>query len=162
MKTPATLLMLFFLLGNVNAQKEKSSTPVADSAAAKSKAQANKIKNDEGFTRLDRPATFPGGAKGWLQFLKENIDPGVGISEDLDPGKYLVYAKFLVDTNGFVNNVNVFEKIGRCHHCVLDVQKLFKKSPKWIPAFQNGHNVKYLATQTITYIVPNNNTPVVF
>ena len=108
---------------------------------------------DRVFTKVEKEATFPGGARGWSKFLDLNLDARVAEFDNLNPGSYPVYVRFLVDTDGIVSNIHVYEKVSKCPRCVADVQKIMKKSPKWVPAFQAGHNVKYLANQRITYTV---------
>ncbi len=154
MKTPATLVMLFFFLGNVNAQQEKSAKAAADSAAIKDTDEEDSTDYDKVFVKVEKEAIFPGGASGWADFVRNKLDADAPYKDHLKSGTYPVDVRFDVDEKGKVIVISATELISQCPHCVLAAQKLLKKSPRWSPAMQQGRQVRFQANQRITFAVP--------
>ncbi len=101
-------------------------------------------------TAIEIEAEFPGGSKAWQQFLMENIDPDAPETE-APTGEYKVIARFIIDKNGTIADVVTETKHG--YGMEEEVIKVLKKSPKWIPANQNGRFVNAYRRQPVTFIV---------
>ncbi|MEP7279362.1 MAG: energy transducer TonB, partial [Bacteroidota bacterium] len=59
-----------------------------------------------------------------------------------------VYIQFVVDTEGTVSDVNAVSGPEELYAAAVSVSK---KSGKWIPAIQNGRQVKSYKKQPITF-----------
>jgi len=103
------------------------------------------------FTSVQVEARFPGGVDGWRAFLEENIHPKVAARHKAPPGNYTVQVSFLVDKEGKISDVTILNDPG--YGTAEDVLKVFKHSPNWMPAIQNGKPVIYRQKQNITYQV---------
>jgi periplasmic protein TonB len=103
------------------------------------------------FTKVEKQAEFPGGQEAWKTFLIKNIDQTTTEKDKWLPGKYAVIVKFLVDKDGSVKEISTVNYKGSktAEQCIA----LMKKSPKWLPAKQNGHIVASYRQQPITFIV---------
>ncbi|HCT23319.1 MAG TPA: hypothetical protein DIW54_08290 [Chitinophagaceae bacterium] len=113
-------------------------------------------KPDEGydkvFTKTQVPASFPGGFKAWQEYLTKNLDVDVPVKNGAPPGKYNVTLRFLVDEQGGLSNIVAENDPG--YGTAAEAVNLIKKGPNWVPAKQNGKDVKYLMKQSITFFVP--------
>ena len=96
-------------------------------------------------------ATFPGGPQGWAHFLQQHLNAGVPTNNRAPAGTYTVVVSFLVQENGTVEEVKAEQDPG--YGTAEEVIRLFKKSPKWIPATMDGKPVKYRQKQAITFQV---------
>lgn len=103
------------------------------------------------LTSVDVEAKFPGGIDAWRTFLVEHVHVTVAANHKAPPGNYTVEVSFMVDTTGKVTNVKIDQDPG--YGTADDVLKLFKHSPNWIPAMQNGKKVIYRQKQRIMYQV---------
>ncbi len=155
MKMILSVFLFIFLINRAKAQEGNLYVPKPDSSVAKQINKVDTVNYDRFFVKVDKEAAFPGGAKGWSRFLEEHLDPMAAERENLKPGQYPIDINFIIDKNGNVSDVHAIEKAGKCTNCIKEVLRLFKKSPKWIPAVLNGHNVKYVANQRITFAVSN-------
>lgn len=108
-------------------------------------------KEPEIFTKVEKEAEYPGGTSSWRRFLERNLDGQVAVDNGAPPGNYTVQVKFVVDVEGKVSQVNALNKVG--YGMEAEAEKAIKKSGKWIPAVQNGKNVKAYRTQPITFQV---------
>ena len=153
MKSIAILFTLFLLMGNVHAQQGKTPAGMVDSNATLTAANTDTINYDRVFTKVDKPAEFPGGMKGWLNFLERNLDPIASEEVNLETGIYTVHAYFKVTKIGVVDDIKVIDNKNKWFTCIAYVKKLMKKSPKWIPAVVNGHDVNSWVNQVIIYEV---------
>ena len=105
------------------------------------------------FTEAQRPATFPGGMELWRRYLERNLDANVAARDGAPAGLYPVKLQFTVDTNGTVSNVKAVEVPQACPHCGPEAVRIMSRTPKWIPAVQDGQNVVYQGVQFITFVV---------
>jgi periplasmic protein TonB len=95
------------------------------------------------FTKVEIPSMYPGGPPAWQRFLNRNLrfDPVDGIQGT-------VVVQFIVDKEGNVSDV---QAISGPEELRAESVRVIKKSGKWTPAVQNGHNVKSIQKQPIVY-----------
>ena len=103
------------------------------------------------FIKTEKPAEFPGGQTAWQEFLKKNLNSDVGILMGAPAGTYMVIVRFVIGKNGALRNFAAETKFG--YGMEIEAIRVIKESPKWIPAFQNGHPVNSYLRQPITYVV---------
>jgi periplasmic protein TonB len=123
------------------------------SAEAIAQDTATNKKIDPVFTKVEQEAKFPGGVDGWRQFLERNLNANVAANDGARPGNYTVKLQFIVDKEGNISNVQAVDVPKACPSCGPEGVKVIRKSPKWIPAMQNGKQVTYQAVQFITFQV---------
>jgi hypothetical protein len=100
------------------------------------------------------PAEFPGGQKGWVRYLENNLDRDLPIKNGAPAGKYAVIVSFIVDKDGNINNVKGENDPG--YGTKEEAERILKIGPKWLPASQNGVNKIYRHRQSIVFVVSSN------
>jgi hypothetical protein len=100
------------------------------------------------------PAEFPGGQKGWVNFLEENMDRDVPERNGAPTGNYLVIISFVIDKEGNLTELKAENDPG--FGTKEEALKIMKRSPRWIPASQNGKNVIYRHRQMVGFLVSEN------
>ena len=107
------------------------------------------------FTSVVIEPSFPGGVIGWTKFIERNLNSSLGdlyipIPKGQTSEKQTVNISFTVNEDGTLSDFAVTNVV----HPKLaeEVIRLFKKSPKWKPAIQNGHTVTYRSSQAITFV----------
>lgn len=95
----------------------------------------------------EREASFPGGGKAWAKYLIKSLQKDNPANRSLKGGNVIVF--FKVSKDGSISH----SYISRSAEYVLDEAALdiIRKSPKWIPAFQNGREVNAYRRQPITF-----------
>jgi len=114
---------------------------------------ANEEKEREWNNRVVKDeieASFDGGEKAWVKFIQKNITFPERANKLSKSGTVVV--EFIVDAKGNVTNVEVVQSV----EYSLDEEaiRIIKKSPKWNPAYMDGHNVKAYRKQPLTFQVP--------
>lgn len=104
--------------------------------------------------KVDKPALFPGGSKGWVDFLSKDLNQNILVSKGAPAGKYRVVLNFEVTNTGEVKNIVSLTNPG--YGIEAEAIKMIQNGPKWIPAEKNGEKVHALVRQTITYAVTEN------
>jgi len=94
----------------------------------------------------EREADFPGGTKGWIQFLEENLR----VPKKAKAGYYTVVLRFVVQADGSLTDLAPQTSWGM--GLELEVMRLLKASPRWVPAMQFGRPVKAYRTQPVTFV----------
>lgn len=97
---------------------------------------------DRVFTKVEVPASFPGGIKKWLAFAEQNLSAGVvleGIPDSVIVYKDSATVKFIVTREGRICRLVFLEGVPPGLRNA--VSHLLKTSPKWIPASFSGRNV---------------------
>jgi N-acetylmuramoyl-L-alanine amidase len=107
--------------------------------------------NDPIFYTAEKPAEFPGGPKGWTNYLMNNLDRDLPVKNKAVAGKYTIKLNFLVNKDGGVENVVAENNPG--YGTADEAVRVIEKGPKWIPAEQNGKKVNYLMKQVIVFNV---------
>jgi periplasmic protein TonB len=88
-------------------------------------------------------AEFPGGKTGWQKFMSRNLHwPG----PDDSPEAGNVIISFTVMADGSLSDIKV---VGEPAGLVRAATNLIKRSPKWIPAEEDGRKVAAHITQPI-------------
>ncbi len=106
---------------------------------------ASGLKSDSTL-KIEIESSFPGGLRGWANFMSENlVYPKKAIKKNIQ-GQ--VVARFIVEKDGSLSDIEVISGPTELWQAVLDV---LKKSPNWIPAFQNGKKVKSYKKQPINF-----------
>lgn len=86
----------------------------------------------------EQQASFPGGQKAWVKFLRKNLDyprqaKRMGLSGT-------VFLSFVVSKEGVVSDIKVMREVGG--GCDEEAMRVLAMSPKWNPGLQRGRPVK--------------------
>jgi hypothetical protein len=108
--------------------------------------------------KLEIEVEFPGGVSGWTRFITDEIAQNIDELQD-DGRSGTVVVLFIVDKEGAVSEVRplpCYEAgVGNClppnSKLAEVVVNAIKKGPNWIPAVQNGRNVKAYRRQSVTF-----------
>lgn len=104
------------------------------------------------FTKVEVEAQFPGGEGKWNQYVQREVERHIDeLTEDGQAGTCEV--QFIVDKEGNVSNVEALTMKGTVLAQIA--VNAIKKGPKWIPAIQNGRQVKAWRRQKITFRLPD-------
>ncbi|HVG12488.1 MAG TPA: M56 family metallopeptidase [Flavisolibacter sp.] len=103
------------------------------------------------FTKVETEPQFVGGQVGWRNFLQKNLNKDIAPRSKLAPGTYVVTVQFIVGKDGAISNVEPVSKIGE--GLEEEVVRLMKISPRWVPAVQNGINVRAYTQQRVTFVI---------
>lgn len=103
------------------------------------------------FTKVEVEASFKGGEKEWRRYLERNLEANVPVDNGAPEGTYTVVVQFIVDKEGKISDVRSLTQHG--HGMEEEAMRVIKKGPDWIPAVQNGRNVKAYRKQPITFVV---------
>ena len=106
------------------------------------------------FVGTQIEAKFSGGAKAWNYFIEKNLNAQVPWENGAPPGEYHVIVSFVVEKDGTVGEVKALNDPG--YGTAEEAIRVFKKSPKWIPAIQDGLPVRYRQKQAMTFYVSQN------
>ncbi|HMJ48633.1 MAG TPA: energy transducer TonB [Ferruginibacter sp.] len=101
--------------------------------------------------RVEVPAQFPGGMKGWVDYLKNNLDAETPVNNGAPAGTYQVGIRFIVSREGIISKV--LAETGLGYGMEAEAIKVISRCPKWIPAMQNGRKVNAYHRQVITFVV---------
>jgi len=92
-------------------------------------------------------AVFPGGIKGWMNFLLKNMQyPERAVKGEIT-GK--VYVFFMADKEGNVTDPRIFRSVE--YSLDEEALRIIRKSPKWEPAIKNGKQVNMYMLQPIVF-----------
>jgi protein TonB len=103
------------------------------------------------FEKVEVEAAFPGGEREWRKYLERNLDANTPVDGGAPEGTYTVQVQFIVDKEGNISDVKAMTSHG--YGMEEEAVKVIKKGPKWVPAIQNGRNVKAYRKQPITFVV---------
>ena len=111
------------------------------------------FQNDDNkvFEKVQIEPSFPGGEKGWRQFLEKNLNVNFPVSKNAPKGTYTVVVQFVVDREGNISDLNALTNHG--YGMEEECLRVINISPKWNPGFQNGRSVKAYRKQPITFVV---------
>jgi len=109
------------------------------------------------FEKVEVEAAFRGGEKEWRNFLNRNLDVNVPVKNGCKSGTYTVVVQFIVAKDGSVSDVKALTKHG--FGMEEEAIRMIRKGPDWIPAIQNGHNVKAYRRQPFTFVIVDNGKP---
>lgn len=124
--------------------------PTGDAADGKGLLDVKKDdESNEPFEKVEKDAQFDG----WTKFLYRNLNASIPIDNDAPPGRYTVMIQFVVDVDGSVSDIRALTNVG--YGMEKEAIRVLKKANKWIPAIQNGRQVKAYRRQPITFEVMN-------
>lgn len=103
------------------------------------------------FDKVEIEASFPGGDAKWRQYLERNAQGQVATDNGAPEGTYTTVVQFVVDKEGNISDVKALTNHG--YGMEGEAMRVIKKGPKWIPAVQNGRQVKAFRKQPITFQV---------
>jgi len=103
---------------------------------------------DKTFTKTEIEASYPGGPMAWTRFLNKTLRyPDKAINNSIQG---VVMVQFIVDKDGNTSDFRVVsgpEKGGLREEAI----RVIKLSGKWVPAVQNGRQVKAYKIEAITF-----------
>jgi len=108
------------------------------------------------FTVVQIPAEFPGGTKGWQDYLSHNVKtPDRFINMSPKSGARATNeVSFIINKKGKIKDVFLLKS---CEWSVdMETLRVIKNAPDWKPAVQNGREVIYRHRQSLTYVVSPN------
>jgi TonB family protein len=129
--------------------KAKSDAPIAINAFYQDSTW-DKKKNGEyekTFTKVEEPASFPGGMDGWRNYLVKNLQYPETAQKQKIQG--VVRVQLVVDKQGHVSDVKAINNPGG--GLAEEAERVIKTGPNWMPAKQNGKLVTYRFVQTLTF-----------
>ncbi len=103
------------------------------------------------FDKVEIEAKFPGGDSKWRQYLERNADGQVATDNGAPAGTYTVVVQFVVDKEGKISDVKALTNHG--YGMEKEAMRVIQRGPDWIPAVQNGRQVKAYRKQPITFQV---------
>lgn len=110
------------------------------------------VTSKDTLIKLEKEARFPGGPKGWENFLRANLDANVPVDNGAPSGRYTVFVEFIVDTAGKASAFKPLTKLG--YGLEQEVVRILKKSGDWEPAvLEGGTKVKAYRKQPVTFVV---------
>ena len=101
------------------------------------------------FEKVEVEAYFPGGENTWHSYLEKNLNALVPVQNGAPEGTFTVLIQFIVDTDGKLSEFKALTKHG--FGMENEVMRILRKSPPWIPAVQDGRNVKAYRKQPVTF-----------
>lgn len=114
--------------------------------------EAPKEDPNQVFTKVEVEAQFPGGEGKWNQYVQREVEKNMDdLVDDGQAGTCEV--QFIVDKEGNVSNVEALSMKGS--KLAEVAVNAIKRGPKWIPAIQNGRQVKAWRRQKITFRLPD-------
>ena len=139
-------------LDNQEGIKSDVAMPPVDEGKGVVEAPKDETNYDQTFTKVEVDAEFPGGNAAWARYLQRNLNNQVPADNNAPPGTYRVVVQFIVDKEGNVSDVKALTSFG--YGLEEEAVRAIRKGPKWIPAIQNGRQVKAYRSQPITFVVP--------
>lgn len=125
--------------------------PVGDAGKGVVEAPArNKDATDynQTFTKVEIESEYPGGFAAWLRYLNKNFHyPEDALANEIQG---TVVVQFIVDRDGVVSDVEAVsgpETGGLKQEAI----RVIRQSGKWIPAIQNGRQVKSYKKQPVIF-----------
>jgi protein TonB len=144
MKKLISALALLCCVYNSFAQTDttkKQTTTTAKSDTSKTSKNA-----DGAFSKVEVESEFPGGLSGWSDFLQQNLTyPRKAVRKEIQG---TVILQFIVCTDGTVCDIEAISGPEELREAAVAA---LKKTPNWIPAIQDGRNVKSYKKQPIIY-----------
>jgi protein TonB len=101
---------------------------------------------DRIFIKVEIESEFPGGPSAWLQFLNTHMKyPKKAVKKEIQG---MVVLQFIVGKDGSISNA---EAISGDPVLREEALRVIKKSPKWVPASQDGKLVRSYKKQPIIF-----------
>jgi protein TonB len=98
---------------------------------------------------VDEEAEYPGGIKEMIAFIQKNLDYPEYAAQINIQGK--CYLKFIVGSDGKIEEVNVIRGIPGCPECDKEASRVIRTMPKWKPGKIKGKAVRSYFNLPITF-----------
>jgi protein TonB len=141
-------------IGTINQEGVKDeglvAPPVGDAGKGVVEGPARRDETDynQTFTKVEIESQYPGGTAAWLRYLNHNFRyPQDAINSEIQG---TVTVQFIVDKDGNVSDVEV---VGGPEEGGLreEAMRVIRQSGKWLPAIQNGRQVKSYKKQPVVF-----------
>jgi periplasmic protein TonB len=128
-------------------------TVITSAAGAQIDSTKNEVEDaeDRTFDKVEIEATFPGGDQAWIKYLQRTLNAATPVDNGAPAGTYTVIVQFVVTKDGSISDVKALTNHG--YGMEKEVIRVIKMGPKWIPAFQEGRQVKAYRKQPVTFAV---------
>jgi hypothetical protein len=103
------------------------------------------------WDQVDVEAQFPGGDVQWRNFLIRSLDASAPVYNGAPEGTYTVVAQFIVNTDGTISDIKSLTSHG--YGMEQEVIRVISKGPNWEPAIVNGHPVRAIRKQPVTFSI---------
>jgi protein TonB len=135
-------------IGGINQEGIKddgiTAPPVAD--GNKGVVEAPKEDYEKLFIKVEIESEYPGGIPAWQRYLHKNFNyPEEAVSNGVEG---TVVVRFIVDREGNVSDV---EALSGPNELRNEAIRVIRKSGKWMPAMQNGNQVKSYKSQAVLF-----------
>ena len=104
------------------------------------------------YSVVEQMPEFPGGDKGFHQFIADNVKYPIEAKEKGIRG--IVYVNFIVEPDGSVFDIRVLRGIGG--GCDEESVRVVKSMPKFKPGMQNGEAVRVSYTVPVIFRLEDN------
>jgi protein TonB len=139
-------------IGTVNQEGLKdlgiTAPPVSDNGKGVVEAPKKQDDRDIVFSKVEIESKYPGGDAAWARFLNKNLHyPDDALNNEIQGA---VMVQFIVDQEGNVSDIQVISgptEGGLREEAI----RVIRKSGKWTPAIQNGHQVKSYKSQPVYF-----------
>lgn len=137
----------------INGPNHKGRQIFYNSAGAVTKVDTTIVSDDEDrvFTKTEVDASFPGGDGAWVKYISRSIAAAADEFTNKDYGT--CHIRFIVGKDGKVTDVEALDMKGSTLAKIA--VNAIQKGPDWIPAQQNGRNVKAYRVQPVTVMKPD-------
>ena len=146
MKKLISALALLCCVYNSFAQTDTTQKQATTTVKSDTSKTANNA--DGAFSKVEVDSKFPGGLEGWASFLQQNLTyPRKAVRKEIQG---TVVLQFIVCTDGTVCDIEAISGPEELREAAVAA---LKKTPNWIPAIQDGRNVKSYKKQPIVYLL---------
>ncbi len=119
---------------------------IIDAEIKEVKPEADKI-----FDKVEIEASYPGGMDAWRKYLERNLNADVPLLGKAPAGVYTVIIQFIVNLDGTVSDARALTHHG--YGMEAEAIRAIERGGNWLPAIQNGRQVKSYRKQPITFMV---------
>jgi periplasmic protein TonB len=101
------------------------------------------------YTKVEIKSAFTGGDSIWIQSLEKELNQSIQYKNGFKPGKYIISIAFIVDKQDNISDIQCLNMpVG--FGMEEAVVRAIKKKAKWLPAPQNGQQIKTYQTSSST------------
>lgn len=102
----------------------------------------------------ERDTYFPGGEDAWKKLIRERLKLD-SIHFDVliyDTLSWTADVYFTIDTSGKLKITEIKTAFAVDQVYLAEIRRFFEESPRWVPARQNGQNIRAMKKQLIGYV----------
>lgn len=148
------LFVALSFVNNLQAQAKDNEKQSQNSQVAVIEETANV--NKDVFTQVDHPPQFPGGDKGIMNYLSQNIKYPIEAQKKKIEG--MVVLRFVVNKTGEVTDVTILRSLSP--ETDEEATRVVSAMPKWIPGKQGGKEVDVYYTLPIQFKLSLQENPI--